>query len=155
MTATVDELETAIRDLLDWQAKVRRQPTLYAAVALAAGFVLAGGPGRLLKHTYWLVRPSAKRRAAENQYMRELRETLDETIAGLPPIVGEQARRLRFAIARTDPHARSDGTIVIEHKGSALDRAVVRFAETAAATAASIVTSRLIEEMGGGSEKKE
>lgn len=154
MSATVDELEAAIRDLLDWQAKVRRQPMLYAAVALAAGFVAAGGPGRLLKHTYWLVRPGAKQRALANRSMRDLKDTLDQTIGGLPPEVGEQAKRLRFTINRTDPRAPSDGTIVIEHKGSAMDRALVRGAEVAAATAAAIITRRLIDEMNGESANK-
>ncbi|MGI8912535.1 MAG: hypothetical protein ACR2JY_01895 [Chloroflexota bacterium] len=150
MTATLDELEAAVRDLLDWQARVRRQPLLYAGIALAAGFVIAGGPKRGLKHGYWLIRPSAKRKAQANRYLRQLQETLDETLGGLPMIVAEQAKDLRLTINRTDPKAKSEGTIVIERKSSTFELLAARGIEAAAAAAAGLLTKRLLDEMNGG-----
>lgn len=149
MTATLDELEAAVRDLLDWQAKVRGRPLLYVGVALAAGFVIAGGPGRALKHTYWLLRPSAKRKAVANQYLLRLQETLDQTLGGLPLSVAEQAKDLRLSINRTDPRAKSDGTIIIERKGSTWEQLATRAVEAGAATAAGLITKRLLDEMNG------
>jgi hypothetical protein len=147
MTALLDQMEATVRDLLDWQSRVRRQPWLYAGVALAAGFVLAGGPGRGIKHTYYRVRPSALRKKLENRYMGQLRQTLDSTIAGLPPGVADLAKDLRFEINATDPAARSDGTIVIEHRPAGLDAALTRAAEVAASVAAAMLTRRLIDEL--------
>ncbi|GEM_PF-5381236 len=147
MTEILDQLEATVRDLLDWQTRVRRQPWLYAGIALAAGFVLAGGPGRAIKHSYYGVRPSALRKKLANRYMGQLRQTLDGTIAGLPPGVADLAKDLRFEINATDPNARSDGTIVIEHKASGLDLAITRAAETAASVAAAMLTKRLIDEL--------
>ena len=149
MSRTLDELEAAVHRTLDWQARVQRQPLLYAGVALAVGFVVAGGPGRLIRHTYYRLRPAARDKALANQYTLRLRSTLDQTLGGLPPVVAEQAKALRLIIQRTDPKAKSDGTIVIEHKPSAVDRALVGFAETAASTAATILINRLLQEMDG------
>lgn len=150
MTATLDELEAAVRDLLDWQSRVRGRPLLYAGIALAAGFVAAGGPGRAIKHTYWLVRPSAKRKATENRYLHQLQNTLDQTLGGLPSPVAEQAKGLRLVIDRTDPSTKSDGTIIIERKGSTWEQLALRAAEAGATAAASLITKRLLDEMNGG-----
>jgi len=151
MSATLDELEAAVRDLLDWQSRVRRQPLLYAGIALAAGFVIAGGPKRGLKHGYWLIRPSAKRKAQANRYLLHLKATLDETLGGLPLNVAEQAKDLRLTINRTDPKAKSEGTIVIERKSSTFETLAGRAIEVAAGTAAGLITKRLLDEMNGGS----
>ncbi len=153
MTATLNELEAAVRELLDWQARVRRQPLLYAGIALAAGFVIAGGPRRALKHGYWLIRPSAKRKAEANQFLLQLQETLDKTLGGLPLNVAEQAKNLRLTINRTDPKAKSDGTIVIERKGTMLEQLATKATEVAAATAVGLITKRLLDEMNGGTAK--
>jgi hypothetical protein len=149
MTATLDELEAAVRELLDWQSRVRGRPALYAGAALAAGFVLAGGPGRALKHTYWRLRPSAKRKAMANRYLLQLREALDQTLGGLPLSVAEEARDLRVTINRTDPTAKRDGTIVIEQKGSTWEQLAGRAVEAGAAVAAGLITKRLLDEMDG------
>jgi hypothetical protein len=151
MSATLDELEAAVRDLLDWQSRVRRQPLLYAGVALAAGFVIAGGPKRGLKHGYWLLRPSAKRKAQANRYLLHLQETLDQTLGGLPMSVAEQARDLRLTINRTDPRAKSEGTIVIERRSSTFENLAGKAIEVAAGTAAGLITKRILDEMNGGS----
>lgn len=154
MTATLNELEAAVRELLDWQTRVRRQPLLYAGIALAAGFLIAGGPGRALKHGYWLIRPSAKRKAQANRYLQHLQETLDETLGGLPLNVAEQAKSLRLTIDRTDPSAKSDGTVVIERKSSTFEQLAGKAIEAAAATAAGLITKRLLDEMNGGPKGK-
>jgi len=132
---------------------VRRQPLLYAGIALAVGFVIAGGPGRALKHGYWLIRPNAKRKAEANQYLLQLQETLDETLGGLPLNVAEQAKNLRLTINRTDPKAKSDGIIVIERKGTMLEQLATKATEVAAATATGLITKRLLDEMNGGAAK--
>ncbi|HEV7216782.1 MAG TPA: hypothetical protein VGP33_16875 [Chloroflexota bacterium] len=154
MTATLNELEAAVRELLDWQARVRRQPLLYAGIALAAGFVIAGGPGRAFRHGYWLIRPSAKRKAQANRYLLHLQETLDETLGGLPLNVAEQAKDLRLTINRTDPKAKSEGTIVIERKSSTFEQLASKGVEAAAAAAAGLITKRLLDEMNGGPKSR-
>lgn len=154
MTVTLNELEAAVRDLLDWQARVRQQPLLYAGIALAVGFVIAGGPGRAIKHGYWLIRPSAKHKAQANRYLLHLQETLDETLGGLPLNVAEQAKDLRLTINRTDPKAKSEGTIIIERKSSTFEQLAGKATEVAAATAAGLITKRLLDEMNGGAKAK-
>lgn len=149
ISTTLDELETALRRLLDWQARVRRQPMLYAGIALAAGFLVAGGPVRAATHLYWRIRPSARRKALANRYLLQLQETLDDTLGGLPPGVADRARALRVVIGKTDKHARPDGTIVIERKGTAMEQVVARASEAAATTATAILTKRLLDEMSG------
>lgn len=154
ISATLDELEAAIRRLLDWQARVRRQPMLYAGIALVAGFVVAGGPKRGLTHLYWRLRPGARRKALANRHLLQLQETLDATLAGLPPGVAERAKALRLVIEKTDKHARPDGTIVIAPKGSTLEQMAVRASESAASVAAGLITKRLLDEMNGAPPPK-
>ncbi len=46
MSATLDELGGRVRKAADWKAQVRARPWLFAGLALAAGFLVAGGPRR-------------------------------------------------------------------------------------------------------------
>jgi hypothetical protein len=150
MTKTLDEMEVLVRDVLNWQGKVRERPLLYAGIALGVGFLLAGGPNRLIRRLYYGVRPSARDAALANQYTLSLKGILDRTLPGLPAGVAEQARSLRAIIEQTDPRARPDGTIIIEHKPDALNSALIRAAEVAATTAAAMLTKRLLDELDGG-----
>jgi len=65
-------------------------------------------------------------------------------------IVAEQAKDLRLTINRTDPRAKSEGTIVIERKSSTFELLAARGIEAAAAAAAGLLTKRLLDEMNGG-----
>src|SRR6185437_9850389 len=48
ISSTIVELEAEVRQTLDWRARVRARPWLYAGLAMGVGFLIAGGPGHLL-----------------------------------------------------------------------------------------------------------
>lgn len=60
MTDRINQLESAVRATLDWQARVRSKPWLYVGLALAAGFLVAGGPKRGMTHAYRAIRRTAR-----------------------------------------------------------------------------------------------
>ena len=60
MTDRINQLEAAVRSTLDWQERVRGKPWLYVGIALAAGFLVAGGPKRGITHAYRAIRGSTR-----------------------------------------------------------------------------------------------
>lgn len=48
MSATLDALDAHVRQAADWKARVRQRPWLYVGLAAVTGFLVAGGPGRLM-----------------------------------------------------------------------------------------------------------
>ncbi len=150
MTRTINQLEAEVRHTLDWKARVRTRPWMYVGIALATGFVLAGGPWRATSHSF-----RAIRRARQTPLQR-LQETaahrLDEFGNAIRDGSGKALRNLPIGV--TVDGASSNGKVqradvMIGPPPPMWERLALRAGEAGATAAASILTNRLLEEMKG------
>jgi hypothetical protein len=58
VAASLDELTVATQSALDFPSKIRKNPVKTAALVGGAGFLLAGGPRRMLRFAVGRVRPA-------------------------------------------------------------------------------------------------
>jgi hypothetical protein len=83
---SLDELSDAVRSALDIPAKIRRNPVRSAAMAGGAGFLLLGGPRRVLRFVSRQVRPAA-RDVHEGLLPEEIERVLrDSSVADDPEV---------------------------------------------------------------------
>ncbi len=143
----LDELEAAVKNLLDWRHTIRQRPLTASLLAFGAGFILVGGHKHLAQRLYDLIRPQAKQRRLENVYLRKLRETLDATLGGLPPSIATQARDLRVLIEHTDAKEKPAGTIVINPQRTPLEHLAVKAGEIALSLVFSALVQRFLDQL--------
>jgi hypothetical protein len=106
--AELDEMGSAVRAAVDIPAKLRREPVKYGALGAGAGFLLLGGPKRVLR--------AVEKRAFPRRHERRLTpKEIDRTIERLPEEDREAVRAhlerdfaayLRREHAKPEPSAR-------------------------------------------------
>ncbi|HUZ77916.1 MAG TPA: hypothetical protein VMV93_10090 [Chloroflexota bacterium] len=153
MTRTIDLMERQFKRTVDWQTKVRANPLPYVLAALAAGFILAGGPRRTFA-TLAKLRPPKKTR------LERLLENLPEGVADallppvkrLPDVAGlpaELQKRIREAEREHERQLRRDDEERLRRvaRASSFERIALKLAETVGTAVAGILVKQLMERM--------
>jgi hypothetical protein len=102
----LDELSAAARSAVDIPAKVRKNPVQTAALAGGAGFLLVGGPKRVLRAVAARVRPQRReRRLLPNEIERAVKHAAGPRAPEVEDALEEEFAEFLKKKAKQDPPA--------------------------------------------------
>lgn len=153
MTDTINRLESEVRSVLDWRARVRARPWMYVGIAVATGFVLAGGPWRATGHAVRAIRrsrqtPLQRLGEAAGARLDQVSEAVQSQVSGAVaqwPVTATVDQRPQGNIVRTS---------VKVGRSPVWEKFALRSVDSAAGTVAAILTNRVLQEMRGSDAKR-